>query len=162
MTLFNFKVQLPPGKTGPTKTGEKTGPIFKKAPPKFFKLNLRFVLNRNSMTHIDIPKRFQHSKRTEQLYTILMNLFHDVSHHRNQIQKMRMKFSLIPDIILFDLSVKQFIDKIMDCRRKYVIATWSEADTERLFREMKTDISELCKTHIELGERYKQVYSLCK
>jgi hypothetical protein len=157
MTLFNFKVPLPPGKTG-----QKTGLIFKKESPKFLKLNLRIFLNHNSMTHIDIPKRFQHSKRTEQLYTILMNLFHDVSHHRNQIKKIFAKFPFIPDVILLDLSVKQFIDKIMDCRRKYVIATWSEADTERLFREMKTDVSMLCKTHVELGERYKYVYSLYK
>jgi hypothetical protein len=156
MTLFNFKVPLPL-----KKTGQKTGPIFKKESPKFFKLNLRFFLNRNSMTHIDIPKRFQHSKSAERLYIILINLFHDVSHHRNQIQKIRVKFSLIPDVILLDLSVKQFIDKIIDCRRKYVIATWSEADTERLFHEMKTDISELCKTYVELGKRYKCVCSLC-
>jgi hypothetical protein len=154
---FNFKVPLPP-----RKTGQKTGPIFKKDPPKFFKLNLRFFLNHNSMTHIDIPKRFQHSKSAERLYIILMNLFHDISHYRNQIQKIRVKFQLIPDLILLDLSVKQFIDKIINCRRKYVIATWLEADTERLFHEMKTYISELCKTYVELGERYKHVCSLCK
>ncbi len=90
-----------------------------------------------------------------------MNLFHDVSHYRNQIQKIQVKFQLIPDLILLDLSVKQFIDKIINCRRKYVISTWSEADTECLFCEMKTDISELCKSYIELGQRYKYICSLC-
>ena len=45
----------------------------------------------------------------------------------------------------------------MDCRRKYVFATWKPEDSERLYNEMTTDVSNLLKESNEIGPLFRQI-----
>ena len=57
----------------------------------------------------------------------------------------------------FKIRLLNFKKSVMNCRIKYVLAAWKAEDSERLYNEMTTDVSNLLKESNEIGPLFRQI-----
>ena len=57
----------------------------------------------------------------------------------------------------FKIRLLNFKKSVMDCRIKYVLAAWKAEDSERLYNEMTTDVSNLLKESNEIWPLFRQI-----
>jgi hypothetical protein len=105
-----------------------------------------------------VPFRFQKSTETVKNYKNLMFLFQNFFKNYYMIMSYLKKIETLTDSEKeLKFNVMEFKELVMDFRRKYVVASWREKDSERLHNEMTFDVSILSQKHKAIGTLLKQV-----
>jgi hypothetical protein len=105
-----------------------------------------------------IPQRFMKSEKTKATYRMLIMIFQNVFRNHGSIMSFLNKIQKQTEFEeSFMIRLLNFKKSVMDCRRKYVLATWKSKDSERLYNEMTTDVSNLLKESNEIGPLFRQI-----
>lgn len=105
-----------------------------------------------------IPPRFMKSEKTKATYRMLIMIFQNVFLNHGSIMSFLNKIQKKTEFEeSFMIRLFNFKKSVMDCRRKYVFATWKPEDSERLYNEMTTDVSNLLKESNEIGPLFRQI-----
>lgn len=103
------------------------------------------------------------SEKTKATYRMLIMIFQNVFRNYDSIMSFLNKIQKQSEFEeSFKIRLLNFKKSVMNCRIKYVLATWKPEDSERLYNEMTTDVSNLLKESNEIMPLFRQIKALRK
>ena len=98
------------------------------------------------------------SGKTKATYRMLIMIFQNVFRNYDSIMSFLNKIQKQSEFEeSFKIRLLNFKKSVMNCRIKYVLATWKPEDSERLYNEMTTDVSNLLKESNEIMPLFRQI-----